>query len=84
MPASRYQISWRNFPETLPPIEYGSSDEVRRVQDKGTVYYRGKRIAVGKAFRGYPIAFRATTEERVFDVYFCQHRITQIDLSNFQ
>lgn len=66
----------------LPPIEYGPADEVRRVQDKGHVSYKGKCIVVGKAFRGYPIAFRPTTEEGILDVYFCHHRITQIDMKN--
>jgi transposase InsO family protein len=83
VPASRYQISWRSFPEALPPIEYGSGNEVRRVQDKGHVSYKGKLIVVGKAFRGYPIAFRPTTQEGIFDVYFCQHKITQVAMSDY-
>ena len=83
VPASRYQLSWRNFPEALPAIEYGSGSEVRRVQDKGHACYKGKRILVGKAFRGYPVAFRPTTQEGILDVYFCQHRITQIDMADF-
>ena len=83
VPASRYQISWRRFPEAVPAIEYGSAGEVRRVQDKGHVSYKGKCIVVGKAFRGYPIAFRPTTQEGILDVYFCQHRIMQIDMKNY-
>jgi transposase InsO family protein len=84
VPASRYQISWRSFPEVLPAIEYGSQDEVRRVQDKGHVSYKGKLVVVSKAFRGYPIGFRPSTQEGIFDVYFCQHRISRIDMSNYE
>lgn len=83
VPASRYQISWRSFPEALPAIEYGPQDEVRRVQDKGHVSYKGKLIVVGKALRGYPIAFRRTAQEGILDVYFCQQRITQIAMRDY-
>lgn len=80
VPASRYHISPRAFPERLLPIEYDSIDIVRRVTDKGGVRFRGYIIAVGKAFYGQPIAIRPTTHDGVFDVYFCRHRITQFDL----
>jgi hypothetical protein len=81
VPASRYQISWRSFPETLPPIEYAPGDDIRRVQDKGWVSYKGNRIVLSKAFRGYPVAFRPTVQEGIRDVYFCHHRIDQIDIN---
>ena len=84
VPSSRYQLSWRKFPEALSAIEYGAGDEVRRVQDKGQVSYKGHRIVLGKAFRGYPVAFRATSNDGIVDVYFCQHRITQIDMKAFK
>lgn len=81
VPASRYQISSRSFPEILPPIEYAPGDEIRRVQDKGWVSYKGNRIVLSKAFRGYPVAFRPTVQEGICDVYFCHHRIDQIDVN---
>jgi transposase InsO family protein len=84
VPASRYQISQRRFPEALPAIEYASGDEVRLVQDKGYVWYKGNRIALGKAFHGYPVAFRPTSHAGILDVYFCHHRITQIDVNNLK
>jgi len=82
VPSSRYQISWRRFPESLPGIEYSSGDEVRRVQDKGYVCYKGHRIMLGKAFFGHQVAFRPTADEAILDVYFCQHRIIQVDMNN--
>jgi transposase InsO family protein len=84
VPASRYQISVRGFPEVLPEIEYAASDEVRQVQDKGFVWYKGKRIALGKAFYGYRVALRPTTEEGILDIYFSQHRITQINIRDLK
>jgi transposase InsO family protein len=84
VPASRYQISRHRFPETLPSIEYASGDEVRRVQEKGEVSYKGHRIVLGKAFYRYPVAFRPTTKEGILDVYFCHHRIMKIDVKDFR
>ncbi len=79
-PASRYQISPRAFPETLPPIEYGPDDLVRKVQAKGEISFRRKLFKVGKAFKGYPVALRPTLQAGLFEVYFCQQNIGQIDL----
>jgi len=80
VPASRYQISPRTFPETLSPIEYDSIDIVRKVAKKGFIRFRGYIVVVGKAFYGQPVAIRPTTEDGVFDVYFCRHRIAGFDL----
>lgn len=84
VPASRYQISGRAFPETLPPIEYALGDEVRLVQEKGQVSYKGNRIVLGKAFYRYPVAFRPTSKEGILNVYFCHHQIAKIDLNVIQ
>ena len=84
VPASRYQISGRRFPEKLPLIEYDSPDTVRWVQIKGHISYEGKRILVGKAFRGYPVAIRATAEDGVCEIYFCHQRVRRIDLRESQ
>jgi transposase InsO family protein len=80
VPASRYCISPRRFPEQLPPIEYDVSDIVRKVQAKGHIQYRRKHYSVGKAFQGYPVALRATTEDGILNVFFCHQKIGRIDL----
>ncbi len=80
VPASRYQPSQRSFPEQLPPLEYGASDQVRKVQIDGKISFRNREFRIGKAFRGYPVALRPTTQDGVYDVYFATHRISQIDL----
>ncbi len=35
-----------------------------------------------KAFKGYPVAFRPTPHDAIWNVFFMTHNITQIDLRN--
>jgi transposase InsO family protein len=79
-PASRYQPSPRPFPDPLPPIEYGPDDLVRMVQAKGEISVQGRLYQVGKAFRGWPVALRPTGDPALWQVYFCHHAITTLDL----
>jgi len=80
VPASRYQPSPRTMPPALPAIEYGPDDQVRRAHRKGLVSFRGHPIRVGDAFYRQPIAFRPVEADGLFDVYFCQQRLGQVDL----
>lgn len=81
-PATRYQSSPRSFPETLPPIEYDARDVVRKVQAKGALSYRGQIFRVAKALRGYPVALRSTEHDGVLAVYFCHHKVAEINQRN--
>jgi transposase InsO family protein len=80
VPADRYCASPRPFPETLSPIEYGPADSVRKVDESGCISFKNRPWRIGKAFRGQPIAVRATVEDGVFSVHYCTHRIAAIDL----
>ena len=80
VPASRYQVSPRAFPEVLPGIEYSPGDIVRKVQDQGRISFHNRDFRVGTAFRGYPVAVRPTLQEGVFTVHFCSHQIAEIQL----
>ena len=80
VPASRYQVSLRPFPETLPAIEYDSGVLVRKVQQKGEISFKGRTLKVGQAFSGYPVGLNPTSTDGVFDVLFCYHTIRQINL----
>ena len=82
VPASRYRVSPRSFPETLPPIVYGPSDQVRKVQAEGWISFRGQDFHLGRAFRGEAVALRPTCNDGVWEVVFCSQRITKIDLKN--
>lgn len=79
-PASKYSVSHRPYPETLPDLEYGPGDLVRRVHDKGRISVFGRIFKVGKAFRGMPVAVRPTTTDGVWDVFFSTQAIAKLDL----
>jgi transposase InsO family protein len=80
VPAACYQPSRRSYPEQLPIIEYGPSDIVRKVRGYGHIKYHGRELHVGSAFRGLHVALRPTTSDGIFDVFFCQHKIMQLNL----
>lgn len=80
-PASRYVPSPRSFSATMPPIEYGDGDLVRNVMAEGWVHFKGHKFRISMAFRGYPVAFRPTALDGVWDVWFMTHRIGRIDLT---
>lgn len=80
VPASRYQVSHRSFPDQLPPLEYGATDQVRKVQTDGSISFRNREWRVSKAFRGQPVALRPTLTDGVYEIYFATHRILTIDL----
>jgi transposase InsO family protein len=80
VPANRYSISPRRFPEDLPPVEYGPSDQVRKVQDKGWISFLGREFRVGKVFHGERVAIRATQVDGMLDVYLCNQNIGRINL----
>jgi transposase InsO family protein len=80
-PASRYRASPRSMPSTLPPVEYGPDDIVRRVGDGGRISVKGHKLRVGKALIGQDVALRPRAQdEGSFDVYFCHHRLDPIDV----
>lgn len=80
VPATRYRVSPRPFPETLPPVEYPPGDHVRKVQHGGFISYLGREYRLGKAFCGERIAIRPTTVDGILDVYFCDQKVSKINL----
>ena len=79
-PATRYAPSPRAYPAALPPIEYDAADAVRIVGGDGRITYRGRRLRVGRALRGEPVALRHTAVDGVMGVYYCHQKITELDL----
>src|SRR5215471_3818290 len=80
VPASRYQPSHRRYPEQLPPIEYATTDVVRKVRGYGHIKYQGSEYHIGGAFRDLHVALRPTTNDGLFHVFFCNHQIGNLDL----
>jgi hypothetical protein len=65
VPAQRYRPSTRAFPEHLPAIEYGPGDQVRKVQDHGQLFFKGREFRICKALHG---GGRAGTRDRPLHV----------------
>jgi transposase InsO family protein len=80
VPASRYQISPRSFPERLPPIEYPDDATVRKVERGGMITLQNRGYFVGEAFRGLHVALRLTTVDGRLDVYFLHQKVASLDL----
>ena len=79
-PARRYRPSPRVFSESLPPIEYGPGDIVRKVDGDGWISFRNRPMRIGKAFRRQPVALRPGSDDGVFDIHYCVQRIGRLDL----
>jgi transposase InsO family protein len=80
-PASRYAASVRSMPSTLPEVQYGPDDIVRRVGDGGRISMRGHKLRVGKALIGQDVALRPhLDQDGAFDVYFCHHKLDAVEL----
>ena len=82
VPASRYQPSHRRYPEQLPAIEYGPADIVRKVRHYGHIKYAGREYHIGSAFYGLHVALRQTNADGLLAVFFCQHQIGTLDLTD--
>ena len=80
-PAQRYRPSRKEMPKSLPKIEYGPDDHVRKVQANGEIYFRGREFKVGHAFRGEPVAVRPTMIDGQYKVFYCGEMIKKIDLN---
>jgi transposase InsO family protein len=81
-PASRYRPSPRAFPETLPSIEYAPGDQVRKVGKDGYFNFRTVTYKISQAFTGQPVALRATANDAVFNVFYCNQKVAAIDVKN--
>ena len=79
-PAERYRPSSRAFPETLPPVEYGPGDQVRKVDADGFISFKNRPWRISKALRSELVALRPTEEDGIYAVHYCAHRIKTVDL----
>lgn len=79
VPAERYTVSVRPFPDPLPPIEYDEGTIVRRVAAKGDIRYRSGRYFIAEALAGEWVAISPTPKEGCWQVSYGCHRITTID-----
>lgn len=80
VPASRYRVSERTFPEILPPVEYAEDVIVRKANPVGQFSFQGRIWKISEAFGGEPIGLRATTNDGEWTIHYCGHEIGLIDL----
>jgi transposase InsO family protein len=83
VPASRYRMSQRSMPATLPEPEYLDDDRVGRVRRNGCLRCRpGNRkvdLQLSIAFAGQLTAVRPSAEDGVYHVWFSRYRIAEVD-----
>jgi hypothetical protein len=80
VPASRYRPSPIPFPEHLPEPQYHANDVVRRVHHDGATRFNGRRIKLPQAFAGLDVAFRPTTVDGLWKVFFARFPVAEVDL----
>src|SRR5262249_36229035 len=81
VPASRYRVSPRPFPEGLPPLDYHASDAVRRGGGGRAGSDPGRPVGGGGGVSGEArVGVRATAEDGVWAVFFGVHGVASIDL----
>jgi transposase InsO family protein len=82
-PATRYSPSPRSYSSTLAPITYRDEDEVLEVGWNGFVQFKGRKLHLSNALHRLPVAFRVDPKDsNYFDIMFCHHRVTRIDLAS--
>jgi transposase InsO family protein len=81
VPLTRYRSSQRQFPEQMPPLDYDSTDIVRKVDANGRLSWNGRTFSVGKALKGLAVAIRPTIEDGRYNVCVGPHPLANIDLN---
>lgn len=80
VPMTRYQASPVSFPEQLPEPLYHASDLVRRVGRDGYLRFKGWPLKLSQAFQGLDVAFRATSQDGVWQLFFSRFPLATLDL----
>jgi transposase InsO family protein len=75
-PVQRWQTSPRRYRGIRPP-RYPNAWLLRRVQQKGEIYWRGGVRFVSEALAGYQVALRPK-RKGIWQVYFYQHLIGEL------
>jgi transposase InsO family protein len=79
-PAELYTPSNKAYHEKIEAYEYNLSDIKRKVQDKGVISFKNRKIKVGRAFRGEYVALRESQENNTYEIYFCNQLLRTITL----
>lgn len=77
-PAELYEESPRAYPERLEEIEYPGHFEVRRVQSRGEISWRGLRPFVSEVLTGEPVGLEEV-DDGVWSLYFGPRLLARFD-----
>jgi transposase InsO family protein/transposase-like protein len=77
-PASLYTSSHRQFPAKLPPIEYDSWLNIRRVLPSGGIKWRNNYFYLSQALAGEPVGLKQVADT-VWEVWFSFLRLGLLD-----
>ncbi|OYK91226.1 transposase [Coxiella burnetii] len=80
-PSEIYHRSERSYCEKIQPYEYTTEMDVRKVNQKGIMSYKGRRYFVGEAFGGQAMGLMPSNENDIVNVYFCHQKVFKLDLN---
>jgi len=83
-PVSRYRVSQRAYPETLPAVQYAGTVQTRQVDRNGEFSYRGRNWKAGRAFCGQTIGLCPAQTDGILNVLFLTQVIKELDLRQSQ
>ena len=84
VPADRYQVSYRPYPEALLEVAYSPDHIIKRVDSRGRVHLEGRQLFVGVPFAGHEVGLRTIGHEGLMAVYFIHQKLGEIDMSILQ
>jgi hypothetical protein len=79
-PITRYQLSPRPWPASLPPIQYAPELIVRTVRSYGVLTWQNRSFGLGRAFARLPVALQPTATDGLYTVQFCHQLLGAINL----
>lgn len=77
-PSSCYSISSRPMPPRLPQIEYRTGIQVRTVDKRGTIGWKGRDLFLTEALRRQPLGFEAV-DDGIWKVWLAQMELGEFD-----
>jgi transposase InsO family protein len=82
-PASLYQPSSRPYPARTPIIEYPSAQTVRKVHERGVIFWKHEPVFLSETLRGEHVGLEAIDERR-WKVYFAHLELGVFDSHKLQ
>ncbi|HLG30456.1 MAG TPA: IS481 family transposase [Candidatus Brocadiales bacterium] len=84
VPANRYRTSYRPYSDLVDEHEYSTEHTLRKVDLRGRTHLKGRQLFIGIPFAGLIVGFRPHKEDGVFDIYYRQQKLAEIDLKHIK